>query len=583
MTIAMHGMGVSRGIAIGKTQLIQRDNLDIYERKISGDMIEAEVRRFEHAATTARQQLRAIRNHIPDETDADIATFIDAHLLMLEDAALVHEPVRLIRELGCNAEWALKLQKDALIAVFDEMNDSYLRTRKDDVIYVVNRILRILLNQSLRRHEVPDQSLAGYIVLAEDLTPADTVLMQYNGITAFVTEYGGPTSHTAILARSLGIPAIVGLQHALRYLNNDDLIILDGTHGVVLVAPDPQTLRHYQRLQEKDKKYVTGLARFKSKPAVTLDGTPIELQANIELPRDFTHVLEVGATGVGLYRTEFLFMNRDTLPDEEEQFATYTKAIEILDGLPLTIRTLDLGADKQVEGYRLNGGQPAANSALGLRAVRLCLKEPALFRPQLRAIFRASVAGPVRVMIPMLSNLHEMDQVLEIIADIKAELDEKNISYDHNLPVGGMIEVPAAAVCADVFARHLDFLSIGTNDLIQYTMAIDRVNEEVSYLYDPLHPAVLRLIHGTLEAGRKADIPVSMCGEMAGRPQFTRLLLCLGLRQFSVHPSSLLEIKKIITESRLGQLSLLTDKVLDARDSQEVAEIMSLVNPAPVH
>ncbi|MGH8121088.1 MAG: phosphoenolpyruvate--protein phosphotransferase [Gammaproteobacteria bacterium] len=583
MTIAMHGMGVSRGIAIGKTQVIQRDNLDIQERKISSDMIEAEVRRFENAATTARQQLRAIRNHIPDETDADIATFIDAHLLMLEDAALVHEPVRLIRELGCNAEWALKLQRDALIAVFEEMDDAYLRTRKDDVNYVVNRILRILLNHTPLRHELTDNRLAGYIVLADDLTPADMLLMQHNRITAFVTEYGGPTSHTAILARSLGIPAIVGMQHALRYINDEDLIILDGTHGVVLVTPDQQTLRHYQKLREKDKKYVSGLAKFKSKPAVTLDGIPIELQANIELPRDFATVMEVGASGVGLYRTEFLFMNRDTLPDEEEHFTTYAKVIEILDGLPLTIRTLDIGADKQFDAFRQNGGPLSANPALGLRAVRLCLKEPSLFRPQLRAIFRASVSGPVRLLIPMLSNVQEMDQVLEIIRDIKSELDEKNIAYDHNLPVGGMIEVPAAAVCADIFAKNLDFLSLGTNDLIQYTMAIDRVNEEVSYLYDPLHPAVLRLIHGTLEAGRKANIPVSVCGEMAGRPQFTRLLLCLGLRQFSIHPSSLLEIKKIITESRMGPLSLLTDKILDARDSQEVAEIMSLVNPAPVH
>jgi len=310
MTIALHGMGVSRGIATGKVQHILRDQLEIHERKIGDDMVEAEVRRFEQAATTARQQLRAIRNHIPDKTDADITAFIDAHLLMLEDAALLHEPVRLIRELGCNAEWALKLQRDALMAVFDEMNDAYLRTRKDDVNFVVNRILRILLNQSPLRHEVAGERLAGFIVLADDLTPADTLLMQQNGITAFITEYGGPISHTAILARSLGIPAIVGLQHALHYINEEDFIILDGMHGVVLVDPDRQTLRYYQKLQKQDKQYVSGLARLRGKPAITLDGTPIELQANIELPRDFTTVMEVGATGVGLYRTEFLYMNR---------------------------------------------------------------------------------------------------------------------------------------------------------------------------------------------------------------------------------------------------------------------------------
>ena len=577
MTIALHGIGVSRGIAIGKIQVIQRDKLEIHEKKIGGDKLEDEVRRFEQALTNARQQLRAIRNHIPAGTGADIAAFIDAHLLMLEDSALVHEPANLIRELGCNAEWALKLQRDALIAVFDEMDDAYLRTRKDDVNYVVNRILRLLLNQSPLRHEVPGSRLTGYIVLADDLAPADTVLMQHNGIIAFATEYGGPTSHTAILARSLGIPAIVGLQHALRYTREDDFIIVDGTHGVVLVDPDQQAQRHYQKLRKLEKQYVSGLAKLRGKPTVTLDGTPLELQANIELPRDFATVKEVGANGVGLYRTEFLYMNRDTPPDEEEHYTTYINVIEILDGLPLTIRTLDLGADKQVDGGR-QSGPVISNPALGLRAIRLCLKEPALFRPQLRAIFRASVSGPVRIMIPMLSNLHEMNQVLEMIEEIKSELDGHHIAYDHNLPVGGMIEVPAAAVCADVFARHLDFLSIGTNDLIQYTMAVDRVNEEVSYLYDPLHPGVLRLIHGTIQAGKKANTPVAMCGEMAGQPQYTRLLLSLGLREFSVHPAVLLEIKQIINESRLGQLSLLTEKILAAQDSQEVTDILSLVN-----
>ena len=577
MTIALHGIGVSRGIAIGKIQVIQRDKLEIHEKKIGGDKLEDEVRRFEQALTNARQQLRAIRNHIPAGTGADIAAFIDAHLLMLEDSALVHEPANLIRELGCNAEWALKLQRDALIAVFDEMDDAYLRTRKDDVNYVVNRILRLLLNQSPLRHEIPGSRLTGYIVLADDLAPADTVLMQHNGIIAFATEYGGPTSHTAILARSLGIPAIVGLQHALRYTREDDFIIVDGTHGVVLVDPDQQAQRHYQKLRKLEKQYVSGLAKLRGKPTVTLDGTPLELQANIELPRDFATVKEVGANGVGLYRTEFLYMNRATPPDEEEHYTTYINVIEILDGLPLTIRTLDLGADKQVDGGR-QSGPVISNPALGLRAIRLCLKEPALFRPQLRAIFRASVSGPVRIMIPMLSNLHEMNQVLEMIEEIKSELDGHHIAYDHNLPVGGMIEVPAAAVCADVFARHLDFLSIGTNDLIQYTMAVDRVNEEVSYLYDPLHPGVLRLIHGTIQAGKKANTPVAMCGEMAGQPQYTRLLLSLGLREFSVHPAALLEIKQIINESRLGQLSLLTEKILAAQDSQEVTDILSLVN-----
>ena len=577
MTIALYGVGVSRGIAVGNVHIIQRDQLDIREYPIDPDSINSEIQRFELAVTNARQQLRAIRDHIPGTTDTDITAFIDTHLLMLEDAALSHEPARLIRELTCNAEWALKLQRDALVNVFDEMDDAYLRTRKDDVDYVVNRIQRMLLNQAPLRHEAPDNRLTGHIVLASDLTPADTVMFQHNGITAFVTEYGGPTSHTAILARSLGIPAIVGMQHAMRYINEDDFIIIDSTRGVVLVNPEQQALKHYRKLQKEEKRYFTSLGKLKGKPTITLDGTSIELHANIELPRDFDTVLKVGADGVGLYRTEFLYMNRDTTPDEEEHYETYTKVVKILKGLPLTIRTLDLGADKQVDGGR-QLGPIASNPALGLRAIRLCLKEPALFRPQLRAIIRASIHGPVRVMIPMLSNINEMILVLQMIDEIKSELDEKRIPYDQNLQVGGMIEVPAAAVCADVFARHLDFLSIGTNDLIQYTMAIDRVNDEVNYLYDPLHPAVLRLIHTTLQAGKKANIPVAMCGEMAGDPQYTHLLLGLGLREFSVHPAALLEIKKIINQCRLSKSERLAKKALNADNGIEVAEIMASAN-----
>jgi phosphotransferase system enzyme I (PtsI) len=482
--------------------------------------------------------------------------------------------MRIISELACNAEWALKLQRDALVAVFDEMNDAYLRTRKDDIDYVVNRIQRILLNQSPLRHEVDDYRLSGYIVLANDLTPADTVLMQHHGIVAFATEFGGPTSHTAILARSLGIPAIVGLQNALRYIHEEDSIIIDGMHGIVMVDPDQQTLQHYKKLQGKEIRHYSELRKLKKKPAITIDNVPIDLQANIELPRDFNTVLEVGATGVGLYRTEFLYMNRETPPDEDEHYETYTKVIEILKGLPLTIRTLDLGADKQVDGGS-QSGPVQSNPALGLRAVRLCLKEPSLFRPQLRAVIRASVNGPVRVLIPMLSNMQEMHQVLQMIQDIKKELDNQNIPYDHDLRVGGMIEVPAAAVCADVFANRLDFLSIGTNDLIQYTMAIDRVNDEVNYLYDPLHPAVLRLIHNTLQAGKKAKIPVAMCGEMAGETRHTHLLLGLGLREFSVHPTNLLEVKQIINKSEVEPLTKLAKKALKASSGGEVAEIMA--------
>lgn len=581
MTLALHGVGVSRGVAIGKAHIIERNQMEIPEYSVKKKDIGAEIKRFETAVSSARQQLRAIRTHVPKGTGSDIVAFIDTHLLMLDDAAVTEEPAKLIREMRCNAEWALKLQRDALVNVFEEMDDAYLRTRKDDVVHVINRIQRLLLKQTPLRHEEPDSRLTGYIVLADDLTPADTVLLQYQGIAAFATEYGGPTSHTAILARSLGIPAIVGVHQARRYLREDDEVVIDGTRGAIIVSPDKRTLNHYKQRQREEKRYLNDLRKIRQAPTVSQDGIEIELQTNIELPRDFDTVRDVGAAGVGLYRTEFLYMNRDTPPDEEEHYAAYSHVIQILEGLPLTIRTLDLGADKQVDG----GGQRGpvqSNPALGLRAVRLCLKEPSLFRPQLRAILRASALGPVRLMIPMLSNINEMQQVLQMIDEIKNELAQEAIPFDRDISVGGMIEVPAAAVCADVFARHLDFLSIGTNDLIQYTMAIDRVNDEVNYLYDPLHPAVLRLIHQSLKAGEKAGIPVAMCGEMAGEIEYTRLLLGLGLREFSVHPAVLLEVKQIIMHSRIKDLEKLARRALNASSGAEVRQLMEQ-DSLPLH
>lgn len=573
MTLSLHGMGVSRGIAIGRVHIIERDRLDIPEYHIEKDQVETETRRLVDAVSLAKQQLRAIRDHIPAATSPDIAPFIDTHLLMLDDTVLTQEPLRLIKSAGHNAEWALQLQRDALMHVFDEMEDPYLRTRKDDVDHVVNRIQRILLKQKPLRHEEPDSRLNGYVLIADDLSPADTVLMQHHGILAFVTEYGGPTSHTAILARSLIIPAIVGLHEAGRLAREDDMVIVDGNAGVMLVDPDEHSLRYYRKRQQEDRKYYAGLIRLKETPAKTLDDVPIRLQANVELPQDFEIVRQVGASGVGLYRTEFLYMNRETPPEEEEHYETYLSVLDTMAGLPLTIRTMDLGADKQVDGGK-QGGSVQANPALGLRAVRLCLKEPALFRPQLRAILRASAHGSIRLMIPMLSNMQETRQVLEMIDEIKAELNSQGVEFDTDIPVGAMIEVPAAAICADIFAGQLDFLSIGTNDLIQYTIAIDRVDDEVSYLYEPLHPAVLRLIRMTLDAGARANIPVAMCGEMAGDIKFTQLLLGLGLREFSVHPAYLLEVKKNILESELERLTGVADAALEAGTAADVEKLL---------
>ena len=562
MTIAIQGISISRGIAIGKVHCIKHDQIDTPEYVIQKTQIENEISRLNDAITNARSELQAIRDHIPKTTSINISEFINTHLLMLEDKALTEEPKIIIKDRLCNAEWALKLQRDALVNVFDEMADAYLRTRKDDVDHVVNRILRILLKQKPLLDEIPDEHLKNKVIVADDLTPADTVLMQHYNIAAFATEFGGATSHTAILARNLRIPAVVGLHNAKKLVKNDDIVILDGSAGIVLINPEKNILDHYRKKQKEVKKYYSSLKKIKDAPAKSIDGIPITLMANIELPDDFETVRDVGAVGVGLYRTEFLYMNRNTPPDEEEHFETYLEVIQALQGLPLTIRRVDLGADKEVDGVGRQSSHIRSNPALGLRAVRLCLKEPEFFRPQLRAILRASKHGPIRIMIPMLTNTQEMQQILFIINELKAELENKSIEFDSAIKIGGMIEVPASAICADIFANKLDFLSIGTNDLIQYTMAIDRINDEVNYLYDPLHPAVLRLIQTTIIAGQKENIPISMCGEMAGEKEHTQLLLGLGLREFSVHPATLLEVKEIINKTNISELSELTKKAL---------------------
>ena len=561
MTFTVHGISASKGIAIGRVRTVDRGRPEATERTLDPSRIEAEVRRFRRAVHAARGELRAVKARIPEGTPKEIAAFIDTHLLMLEDEAISRAPITYIRETRCNAEWALKLERDALVAVFDAMDDPYLRTRKDDVEHVVNRV-QIHLQGKRRKEPPPGETVAGRIIHADDLTPADTVLMQHQGVAGFMTEFGGPNSHTAILARSLDIPAVVGLHRsAAALLRDGDEVVLDGRQGVVIVSPSEVVKRFYERRGREIARIKAARHRLRSTPAVTADGEPVVLQANVELPGESAGAVRDGAAGVGLYRTEFLFMNRRDPPDEQEQFDAYSGLVAALKGAPVTIRTLDLGADKQVDGARPDA--PAtSNPALGLRAVRLCLKEQSLFRPQIRAILRASARGPVRMMIPMLATTTELDQVLRIVRDCKCELDAEGERYDASMPVGAMIEVPAAAICADIFAPRLDFLSIGTNDLIQYTIAIDRIDDEVSYLYDPLHPAVLRLIAITIAAGRKTGIPVAMCGEMAGDARYTKLLLGMGLREFSVHPNALLEVKQIIGETQIAPARKLARRIL---------------------
>lgn len=570
MTFAQLGTGVSKGIAIGPVHILYRDELEIPEYVLPEKFIPDEQTRYTAAIILARKELHDILHQIPVNTPPDIAEFIDTHLLMLNDSTLAKVPLQIIAKQQCNAEWALKLQRDALVRVFDEMEDPYLRTRRDDVDHVVNTIQRILLNSPVYHGASPAQEHphTGHILVTDDLSPADTVLMQHQGIAAFITESGGPTSHTAILARSLGIPAIVGLHKARERLRDDETIILDGQQGWILATPDERSLQHYHLKRRQEHLHYLESIKNKDLPAATKDGHIIKLMANIELPTDIPAVHEIGAQGIGLYRTEFLFMNRTSPPDEEEQFKTYKDVIDKLDGKLLTIRTIDLGADKQVDGSH-QASAATTNPALGLRAVRLCLKEPKLFLPQIRAILRASAFGPARILLPMLSNINELKLILEIINDVKTELSAQNIAYDKDIAIGGMIEVPAAAIKARMFLELLDFLSIGTNDLIQYTLAIDRIDEEVNYLYDPLNPAVLQLIALSIEAGKLLNKPVGMCGEMAADPRFTRILLGLGLTEFSMHASNLPAIKQVVNDSQLSNLSELTREIMQTTSHEE--------------
>ncbi|MBE0439491.1 MAG: phosphoenolpyruvate--protein phosphotransferase [Gammaproteobacteria bacterium] len=577
MTLELQGIGVSRGIAIGKAHILFHNQPDVREYLIPKFSVEQEVDRLQAAIEGARQQLRSIRQHIPANAPTDVASFIDTYLLMLNDSSLTQVPIEMIRSRLCNAEWALQLQRDALINVFNEMDDPYLRTRQDDVDHVVNRIHRILADENVADHEIPDGRLKGHIIIAEDLTPADTVLMQHQEIAAFVTEHGGATSHTTILARSLGIPAIVGIESVRRYIQDNELLIIDGETGTLIAGADDAITAEYQQRQIAFKQHIASLSRYKSQPTQTQDNKAIKLLANAELPEDIKTISNSGAEGIGLYRTEFLYMNRSAPPEEEEQLSAYRDVVESMNNMPVTIRTFDLGADKTVDGGR-NLSQTVTNPALGLRAIRLCLNQPNIFRTQLRAILRASAFGKIKIMFPMVSTMQELTQAKLLLESCKQELDNEGLDYDRHIEIGVMIEIPASAVCAEIFAKEVDFLSIGTNDLIQYTLAIDRIDDQVNYLYDPLHPAVLRLIFMTLQAGKHQNIPVSMCGEMASDPRFTRLLLAMGLEIFSMHPNAVLEVKKIINESNLKNLPENTLQILNMSNPFDAEKILDKIN-----
>jgi phosphotransferase system enzyme I (PtsI) len=574
VSFTLHGIPVSRGIAIGRAYLIAPAALDVDHYLIDPAQIEGEVERFRTAQQRVHRELDTLRADLAADAPSEMGAFINVHSMILNDAMLVQETIDLIRTRRYNVEWALTEQLERLSRHFDDIEDEYLRERKADIEQVVERVLKALAGASAALVDGVHGACDEMILVAHDIAPADMMQFKTQTFQGFVTDLGGRTSHTAIVARSLGIPAAVGVQHASALIRQDDLIIVDGDHGIVIVDPAPIVLEEYSYRQSEKALEQRKLQRLKFSPTQTLCGTRIELCANIELPEDARAAVDSGATGVGLFRTEFLFMNhKHQLPEEEEQFAAYRCAVELMNGLPVTIRTIDVGADKPLDSMGGGDGyETTANPALGLRAIRWSLSEPQMFLTQLRAILRASAFGSVKILIPMLAHAQEIDQTLDLIREARRQLDDAGIAYDPNVQVGAMIEIPAAAIALPLFLKRLDFLSIGTNDLIQYTLAIDRADNAVAHLYDPLHPAVLHLIAFTLREAKRAGVPVSVCGEMAGDPAMTRLLLGMGLTEFSMHPSQLLVVKQEVLRSHLKTLE---KPVADVLASFEPAEVQA--------
>ena len=574
MSFTIHGIGVSGGIAIGRAHLLTHTQLEVEHYDIAPADIDAERERFDQAVGQARQELAALAGHIPSDAPAEVQAFLDLHLMILADSTLSEVPKQIIASQRANAEWALTQQAESLIGQFDRMEDEYLRERKQDVVQVVDRVLKALMGhpRAIPAPRHPDEES---ILVAHDLSPADVILFKQHRYASFITDLGGSTSHTAILARSLGIPSIVALHHARSLIRENELLIVDGTHGVVIVNPDANVLGEFRLRQEQWLLEREKLKRLKTTRAATLDGTRVELHANIELPEDVGEAKGNAAAGIGLFRSEFLFLNRKIMPSEDEQFEAYRRVATEMSPLPVTIRTLDLGADKTWDGAK---ERFSPNPALGLRAIRLCLSEPRMFHGQLRAIYRASHYGKIKILVPMLSTVHELNQTLHLMEEARHSLDADGIPYDAGVPIGGMIEVPAAAIALGNFVRKLDFLSIGTNDLIQYTLAIDRTDDAVAHLYDPLHPAVLQLVSQIIRTGQRVGKPVAVCGEMAGDVKLTRVLLGFGLRQFSMHPAHLLSIKQQVLRTDLDEATQLANRMLKTDDPERLQALLERMN-----
>ena len=586
MSFTLHGIGVSGGIAIGRAHLVTPVALDVSHYLVAPAQVAAEGARFEAAVAAVQEELKSLHASLPHASPGEMGAFLDLHSMILADPMLAKEPLRIIAERRCNAEWALIQQMDTLVAQFDEIEDEYLRERKNDVVQVVERVLKSLLGAGSGIHSALSQTQklkalqpqeGEMVVVAHDLSPADMLLFKQHQFAGFVTDVGGVTSHTAILARSLALPAVVALHHARQLVEEDDWLILDGTAGVLIVAPDAAVLAEYKLKRRALQLERRQLMRLAGAPAATLDGVMVELQANIELPDDVKAANDAGAAGVGLFRTEFLFMNRKESPGEDEQFEAYRQVVRAMNGHAVTIRTLDIGADKQLDGDS-GHDSVALNPALGLRAIRYCLAEPQMFLAQLRAILRASHYGRVKILLPMIAHWHEIEQSLALIDQARAQLDAAGIPFDPAVAVGGMIEIPAAALSIGLFVKKLDYLSIGTNDLIQYTLAIDRADDQVASLYDPLHPAVLYLVANTIRIADKAGVPVAVCGEMAGEVAMTRLLLGMGLRQFSMHPAQLLAVKQRVLQTSLASAETQVKRMLRTEEPERLRDLLAQLN-----
>ena len=569
MPFVLHGLPVSQGIAIGHVHLVSHALLEVNHYHVAPRYLDEELARLDEALATVQGELIGLKAvTTAGQAHSEVGAFVDLQMMMLADPMLIDAARKLITERRCNAEWALVQQMEHVVEQFRQIEDPYLRERQADVVQVVERLVKVLLGHPGRLPPKRRDGL-GTIVVAHDLSPADTISFRDHNIAGFVTDVGGPTSHTAIVARSLKIPAVVGLHHVRDLVEDDELIIVDGTRGIIIVAPDEQIVEEYRLRRSELEIERSKLNRLRDTRAATLDGETVSLLANIEGPKDLPAVKTANADGIGLYRTEFLFIGRDNLPDEEEQYEAYRAVVKALPNKPVTIRTFDVGNDKALNGAHT---RMEPNPALGLRAVRYSLSEPKMFMTQLRALLRASAYGKLQIMIPMLAHAQEIDQCLALVEKAKAELRAEKIKFDEGVHIGGMIEIPAAALSLGMFIRRLAFLSIGTNDLIQYTLAIDRSDEAVVHLYDPLHPAVLKLIAGTISTGARYGLPVSVCGEMAGDPLYTELLLGMGLRNFSMHPGNILEIKQQVLRADLGDLAPKVQRILKMDEPARIRE-----------